>query len=88
MLSWTANTLPLKPRHSARQYDRLPTALRPPAAAAENALHHDVEAVVLVDHGSKRAEANAMLEQFAEVYRWVVLCASRLESIAFGLWHQ
>ncbi len=26
-------------------------------------------AVVLVDHGSKRAEANRMLEEFAELYR-------------------
>lgn len=26
-------------------------------------------AIVLVDHGSKRAEANRMLEEFAELYR-------------------
>lgn len=26
-------------------------------------------AIVLVDHGSKRAEANAMLEDFADLYR-------------------
>ncbi len=33
----------------------------------------DVEdiAIVLVDHGSKRAEANAMLEDFADLYRSV-----------------
>lgn len=29
-----------------------------------------VEAIVLVDHGSKRAEANAMLDKFAELYRY------------------
>lgn len=29
----------------------------------------DETAIVLVDHGSKRAEANAMLEDFAELYR-------------------
>jgi sirohydrochlorin ferrochelatase len=27
-------------------------------------------AIVLVDHGSKRAEANAMLEDFADLYRY------------------
>ena len=32
----------------------------------------DDVAIVLVDHGSKRAEANAMLEEFADLYR----CAS------------
>ena len=30
-------------------------------------------AIVLVDHGSKRAEANAMLEDFAELYRYAFL---------------
>ena len=29
----------------------------------------DEVAIVLVDHGSKRAEANAMLEDFADLYR-------------------
>ena len=32
----------------------------------------DDTAIVLVDHGSKRAEANAMLEEFADMYRYVV----------------
>ena len=32
---------------------------------------HDDTAIVLVDHGSKRAEANAMLEDFADMYRSV-----------------
>ena len=31
----------------------------------------DDTAIVLVDHGSKRAEANAMLEDFANMYRYV-----------------
>ena len=30
----------------------------------------DDVAIVLVDHGSKRAEANAMLEDFADLYRF------------------
>lgn len=32
-------------------------------------------AVVLVDHGSKRAEANRMLEEFAELYRCCLECS-------------
>ena len=32
---------------------------------------HNDTAIVLVDHGSKRAEANAMLEDFADMYRYV-----------------
>ena len=71
MLQWKA-------RHSTRQCSGLPAASRRSVAAAVSAQHDDVEAVVLVDHGSKRAEANAMLEQFAEVYRFVVVCECSL----------
>lgn len=28
-----------------------------------------MEAVIIVDHGSRRAESNDMLHQFAELYR-------------------
>ena len=30
-------------------------------------------AIVLVDHGSKRTEANTMLEDFADLYRYAFL---------------
>ena len=33
-------------------------------------------AVILVDHGSKRAEANDMLLEFASLYRFVSLAGS------------
>ena len=33
----------------------------------------DDVAIVLVDHGSRRAEANAMLEDFADLYRFADL---------------
>jgi hypothetical protein len=78
--SRSTESLQLKTTHLARQRTRLPAALRRSAAAT--ALHHDGEAVVLVDHGSKRAEANAMLEQFAEVYRCVVVHKCSLFSIS------
>jgi carbamoylphosphate synthase small subunit len=46
----------------------------PPARAMENAVasssSNDDVAVVIVDHGSKRSEANSMLEDFAELYRF------------------
>lgn len=38
-------------------------------AAQSASTQQSREAIVLVDHGSKRAEANAMLDQFAEMYR-------------------
>lgn len=46
-------------------------------AAQSASTQQSREAIVLVDHGSKRAEANAMLEQFAEVYR----CDCTAESV-------
>ena len=39
---------------------------------AMSAASQDEVAVVLVDHGSKRTEANDMLEEFAALYRCVV----------------
>lgn len=35
-------------------------------------------AVVLVDHGSKRAEANKMLEDFAVLYRCLARAADQI----------
>ena len=78
--SRSTGALHLKTTQFARSF-RLPAALRRSAAATVAALQHNGEAVVLVDHGSKRAEANAMLEQFADVYRCVVVYnAACLES--------
>ena len=63
-------------RHSRKR--RLPwTSASGSAVSRVNSLmvdmgspaHHDDTAIVLVDHGSKRAEANAMLEEFAKMYR-------------------
>lgn len=36
-----------------------------------------VVGVVLVDHGSRRAESNAMLDEFAALYRWVAYGGGR-----------
>ena len=41
----------------------------------------DDTAIVLVDHGSKRAEANAMLEDFADMYRYVACRLARCHLI-------
>ena len=59
---------------------RLPrTSASGPAVISVNSMMEDMgspadhgdTAIVLVDHGSKRAEANAMLEEFADMYRYV-----------------
>jgi hypothetical protein len=71
MMSRVADALPLKTRHATVQHGRGRVSLRRTASVAATAPQRNVEAVVLVDHGSKRAEANAMLEQFADIYRFV-----------------
>ena len=43
------------------------SAMAKATASAVSPVH--VEAVVIVDHGSRRAESNAMLHQFAELYK-------------------
>lgn len=67
--------------------------LRPGLESAARVVHstmsggslpsQDEVAVVLVDHGSKRTEANEMLEEFAALYRCVV-CV--LPAILLGLY--
>ena len=42
---------------------------------------YDDTAIVLVDHGSKRAEANAMLEEFADMYRYIACTLAACHSI-------
>lgn len=44
------------------------------AAAGRSAAASGKVAVVLVDHGSRRTEANAMLETFADLYRCSYTC--------------
>ena len=56
---------------------------RPPCAAtAPPPPEWDGTAVVLVDHGSKRAAANAALDEFAVLYRCVRMCGGRGRSRA------
>lgn len=50
-------------------------------SAAVSPTENDV-AVVLVDHGSKRAEANEMLEEFAALYRCVHCYAGSIACMA------
>lgn len=53
--------------HSSRAQRRL-QAVRSSMSSAAMPIDDGV-AVVLVDHGSKRSEANEMLEEFAALYR-------------------
>ena len=49
------------------------------ARSSGNGSSMDAVGVVIVDHGSKRAEANEMLEEFASMYRLVVVWSSPAE---------
>ncbi len=62
----------------ARSHRNLRTGLESAARVVHSIMcaaslpYEDDVAVVLVDHGSKRTEANDMLEEFAALYRCVV----------------
>ena len=61
-----------KPRTSCRSAAR--GTMQVPAEP--NSMPTEEVAVILVDHGSKRAEANDMLLEFASLYRFVSLAGS------------
>ena len=59
------------------EQSRLPRRQRCSSAASDSVATRssgssmEAVGVVIVDHGSKRTEANEMLEEFASMYRWV-----------------
>lgn len=57
------------------------------AAAGRSAAVSEKVAVVLVDHGSRRPEANAMLEIFADLYRCLYTCLGSQADCSLACMH-
>ena len=69
--------IPAPPRRLRTNGKLRRSLLMPASASAANSsppADWDRTAVVIVDHGSRKAEANAELEEFASLYRCVCVC--------------
>ena len=74
--------IPAPPRRLRTNGKLRRSLLMPASASAANSsppADWDRTAVVIVDHGSRKAEANAELEEFASLYRCVCVCVCERE---------